>query len=165
MSYDKVIDSAQLDGALSATADAIRAKTGDAAQIAWDASSGFASAISGISSGAKVATGTFTIAALDSSKYYDMSTRGAITVSGIGFTPTRVIAYLSSGTIGGTFHQLIIADIGEQNGFFTTNKSTVAPSINVFTASLNADGFTLDMVEGATRPYVVQGTWFYIAIG
>lgn len=52
MSIDKTIDSAQLDGALRATANAIRAKTGDSAQIAWDASAGFSSAVDAIPTGA-----------------------------------------------------------------------------------------------------------------
>lgn len=51
MAYDKVIDSAQLDSALTATADAIRGKTGEASPIAWDAVSGFAAAVAGISTG------------------------------------------------------------------------------------------------------------------
>lgn len=48
MSYDKIVDSAKLDAAMSASADAIRAKTGDTAKIAWDESTGFSSAISQI---------------------------------------------------------------------------------------------------------------------
>ena len=48
MAYDKVIDSAKLDGAMSATADAIRGKTGGTAQIAWNESTGFASAVDAI---------------------------------------------------------------------------------------------------------------------
>lgn len=65
MAYDKVVDSAQLDGALTATADAIRGKTGGTAQIAWDASNGFAAAIAAIaaggnSSGIGVESGTYT---------------------------------------------------------------------------------------------------------
>jgi hypothetical protein len=41
----KVVDSTMLDMALSAMADAIRAKAGSASEIIWDKSSGFASAI------------------------------------------------------------------------------------------------------------------------
>ncbi len=48
MSYDKIVDSAKLDAAMKASADAIRAKTGDTAKIAWDESTGFSSAISEI---------------------------------------------------------------------------------------------------------------------
>lgn len=44
----KIIDKNVLDGALTATADAIREKTGETSQIAWDSSSGFASAINDI---------------------------------------------------------------------------------------------------------------------
>ena len=45
MAYDKIVDSAKLDSAISATANAIRSKTGSSAKIAWDESSGFSTAI------------------------------------------------------------------------------------------------------------------------
>ena len=51
MAYDKVVDSAQLDGALTSMADAIRGKTGESSPIAWDAGNGFAAAIAAIVSG------------------------------------------------------------------------------------------------------------------
>jgi len=51
MAYDKVIDSAKLDTAITATADAIRAKTGGTAKLAWNESTGFASDVGGITSG------------------------------------------------------------------------------------------------------------------
>lgn len=44
----KLVDATQLDIALTATADAIRAKTGDSSQISWDTTSGFADAIDDI---------------------------------------------------------------------------------------------------------------------
>jgi hypothetical protein len=51
MAYDKLVDSAALDAALKASADAIRGKTGDTASIPWDADKGFAEAIAGIQAG------------------------------------------------------------------------------------------------------------------
>ena len=51
MAFDKVIDSAQLDAAMSYTADRIRAKTGDTDQMAWDSAKGFGDAVDAISSG------------------------------------------------------------------------------------------------------------------
>lgn len=48
MALDKLVDSTQLDGALEATADAIRAKAGSSAAIAWDADEGFKEAIEAI---------------------------------------------------------------------------------------------------------------------
>lgn len=48
MAYDKIVDSAKLDGAMTATADAIRGKTGKTADIPWDESTGFASEIASI---------------------------------------------------------------------------------------------------------------------
>lgn len=51
MAYDKVIDSAQLDGALTATADAIRSVKDSTDPIEWDADTGFADALSDVSGG------------------------------------------------------------------------------------------------------------------
>lgn len=68
MAYDKVVDSAQLNAALTATANAIREKAGNSDACPWDASTGFASLISAIQAGGgdvKFATGTFTIGDAD----------------------------------------------------------------------------------------------------
>lgn len=51
MAVDKLVDSAQLDGALTYTANSIRNKTGNSSQIAWDATYGFKDAIDAISGG------------------------------------------------------------------------------------------------------------------
>lgn len=48
MAFDKLIDSAKFDAAITASADAIRAKTGDTAKIPWNETTGFSSAISQI---------------------------------------------------------------------------------------------------------------------
>lgn len=50
MAFDKVINSAQLDAAMSYTANRIRNKTGDTNQIAWDSAKGFGDAVDAISS-------------------------------------------------------------------------------------------------------------------
>ena len=51
MAYDKVVDSAALDAAMTYTANRIRNKTGDTNQIAWDPAKGFGDAVDAISSG------------------------------------------------------------------------------------------------------------------
>lgn len=51
MAFDTAVDKAKLEGAIKATADAIRAKTGGTGLITWDTSRGFASAVSGITGG------------------------------------------------------------------------------------------------------------------
>lgn len=62
MAYDKVVDSTQLETAITATANAIREKTGDTALIEWVANKGFAEAIAAIEAGGelKMVTGSFT---------------------------------------------------------------------------------------------------------
>ena len=51
MAYDKVVDSAQLDVAMTYTANRIRNKTGGTDQIMWDSAKGFGDAVDAISSG------------------------------------------------------------------------------------------------------------------
>lgn len=71
MAFDTVIDKAQLEAAMKATADAIREKTGDTADCTWDQTQGFAALIAAIEAGGggvqlqynrlyPAATGTFT---------------------------------------------------------------------------------------------------------
>lgn len=49
MAYDKVVDSAKLDAGMTATANAIRAKTGGTGAIPWNETTGFADAVGDIS--------------------------------------------------------------------------------------------------------------------
>lgn len=51
MAKDKLVDSARLDGALRATADKIRSKTGGNAPILFDMDTGYASAVDAIQAG------------------------------------------------------------------------------------------------------------------
>ena len=51
MAFDKVVDSAALDAAMTYTAGRIRAKTGGTDQIAWDSAKGFGDAVDAITGG------------------------------------------------------------------------------------------------------------------
>ena len=51
MAFDKVVDSAQLDAAMTYTANRIRNKTGDTNQITWDSTKGFGDAVDAITTG------------------------------------------------------------------------------------------------------------------
>ena len=51
MAFDKVVDSASLDAAMTYTANRIRNKTGGTDQIAWDSAKGFGDAVDAITGG------------------------------------------------------------------------------------------------------------------
>ena len=51
MAYDKVVDSAALDAAMTYTANRIRNKTGSTDQITWDSAKGFGDAVDAITGG------------------------------------------------------------------------------------------------------------------
>ncbi len=53
MAFDKVVDSAQLDSAMTYTAGRIREKTGETASIPWNAAKGFGDAIDAITAGSQ----------------------------------------------------------------------------------------------------------------
>ena len=74
MAFDKIIDSAQLDAAMTYTANRIRNKTGDTNQIIWDSAKGFGDAVDAISSG-----GGNPFEAFESLQSFELSTNSTIT--------------------------------------------------------------------------------------
>lgn len=54
MAFDKVVDSIQLDAAMSYTANRIRVKIGDTNQMTWDSAKGFGDAVDAITGGSSV---------------------------------------------------------------------------------------------------------------
>ena len=74
MAFDKVVDSAALDAAMTYTANCIRDKTGGTDQIAWDSAKGFGDAVDAISSG-----GGNPFAAFESLESFKLSTNSTIT--------------------------------------------------------------------------------------
>lgn len=74
MAYDKVVDSAALDAAMTYTANRIRVKTGGADQIAWDSAKGFGDAVDAISSG-----GGNPFEAFESLQSFELSNNSTIT--------------------------------------------------------------------------------------
>lgn len=74
MAFDKVIDSTQLDAAMTYTANCIRNKTGGTDQITWDSDKGFGDAVDAISSG-----GGNPFEAFESLEIFRLSTNSTIT--------------------------------------------------------------------------------------
>lgn len=74
MVYDKVVDSAALDAAMTHTANRIRNKTGGTDQIAWDSAKGFGDAVDAISSG-----GGNPFEAFESLQSFGLSNKSTIT--------------------------------------------------------------------------------------
>ena len=74
MAYDKVVDSTQLDAAMTYTANRIRNKTGGTDQIAWDSTKGFGDAVDAISSG-----GGNPFEAFESLQSFELSGKSTIT--------------------------------------------------------------------------------------
>ncbi len=189
MAFDKIIDSAKLDAAMTATANAIRGKTGATAKIAWNESSGFSSAISAIESGgSKVATGTVRINNPTSTSY------ASVTVSGLGFKPTQIIMYLSTSTInsvseeesqGGYFYELplyITYDSSGKTYLISTGweeyeyeewdtgetawgiYDDVRANYSIATITPTSDGFTVK-IGNYYNSYDTTPSYSYIAIG
>lgn len=114
MAYDKVIDSAKLDAAMAATANAIREKTGDAALIQWLTDRGFAEAVAGIQSGGGgggVAMGSYVFA--ETKPYIQIHDRVS---HGLGRVPTQMIQLLrmSDGTTVSGGHRIVYVYTNEE---------------------------------------------------
>lgn len=226
MAYDKIIDSSKLDAAMTASADAIRVKTGGTAKIAWDESNGFSSAISQIKgkrqtktvtpkatsqtvkpdsgydglsqvtvngdsdlkaaniakgvnifgiigtleSGSKVATGTFT--------QPQISMSWNITVTGLGFTPSKIYIFEELTAAGYKYDDYVAYMVADGNENFVAFPTTVEEydeeydeyykyvvmetRKDLFTATMNSNGFVLTPIspngyrfrEGATCRYI-----------
>lgn len=186
MPYDKLVDSAKLDAAMTATADAIRAKTENTAKISWDETSGFASAIEAVSSGVKVATGTFT--ANESNGRLDTY---PLTISGLGFTPSRVIIWLFDSSHANSWDEIICLDwdgtsthvtyvynngawceeCSEYVGLFMFSETDTMQAGNTISMSVGDGWFTLSSDKGGLNAadvfYVglsAGATYGYIAI-
>lgn len=140
MSYDKAVDSAKLDAAMSATADMIKTKLNEQNKIIWDELTGFASAVSRISTG-RVATGSITT-----------TDEGKLTVSGIDFKPTivSVFAVIDSFRSINTdaVNKFICAEYGE--------RKTCLAQYGAFAA--NSDGSTYTIYRINDRSEYIEFT-------
>lgn len=150
----KMVDANQLDRALGATADAIRAKSGETAQIAWDAENGFASAVSAINGG-KVVYGSFTMASGNNTC--------PVSITGVGFQPSHVLAY---GARSGSQTNALLMIEGGQRSYSTCFGSTGTTHNyqKYFSMTMDSDGFTINSSSSSYKT-LTTATWYYIAIG
>lgn len=113
MAIDKAVDSAALEAALKASADAIREKTGDTATIPWDAAKGFAEAIAAIEAGGgdvtinglTVLSGTFAVTEDVESGYYYVPVKYGMAIP----TAPYVYVFLQDGRPDNTIKHMITA--------------------------------------------------------
>ena len=124
MAIDKVIDSAQLDGALKASADAIRAKTGGADLIQFDPATGFAAAVAAVSTGGGtlgMKTGTVTL----TESYTNIDIE-----HGCGKLPHTVVFVLQNPEEITPTLNLLSGGIWQRDSFSTTFRSTNGYFVN-----------------------------------
>lgn len=147
MAYDKVVDSAKLDAGMTATANAIRAKTGGTEKIPWDSATGFKTAVEAIQTGggtedlsAELAAQDELISALEEAVANKASGGGGGTAEPPNIQSLTVTAngtYTASGDVDG--YSPITVDVPEPE--------VVLEPLNVtengtYTPSGNADGFS-----------------------
>lgn len=138
MAYDKAVDSAKLDAAMKATADKIRAGTGDTAGIQWNETSGFANAIPG--------------AVAQTTPSISVSSGGLITASA-----TQTGGFVASGTKSATKQlttqaaKTVTPSTSDQtaaaSGVYTTGAITVKGDANLKAANI-AKGVSIFGVTG-----------------
>lgn len=177
MALDMMVDSTQLDGALTATADAIRGKTGGTDKLTWDMDKGFAAEIAaiaagGASSGVAVESGEYTpssdIRQLDiavSQAAHDGCLLMVLladeeAVAGLE-NPTNTLLAMQEVCIPALSH-------GEINGFraYAVVRSlygstpAVSTSANNYTGGPSVDGSTVRFAGGSALSYMRAGVTY-----
>ncbi len=167
---------------LVATADAIRAKTGNTSGIEWNNSTGFASAIEAISGEAQILTGSFTAGSVTKLR------EGGYMLQGIDFVAKKIIVYrtdyqldLSSLTPGFAF--VFFAELGELrtdipnvNDIYSCHTLTYTgysggggyiSSANKISMYPTTDSYLLMQWfdDPGTDLYMAPGTYNWIAVG
>jgi len=172
MAYDKLVDSAALDAGMTATANAIREKTGTTAPIPWDPAGGFQAAVAGIETqgGPALPTLTNPAAAADLAK-------GKQLIDGDGNVVTGILTEYLEGKytqfdgsakpdVGGTpgatsFNVAGVYDYPSNPNGIITRPGANAVIRNVPT-SLFGDAAAADVAKGKTftsaAGFLVEGT-------
>lgn len=147
MAYDKVVDSAKLNSAITASADAIRAKTGDTAKIAWDESTGFSSAISEIKGKRQTKTVTPRVSSQTVTPDSGYDGLSQVTVNGDSDLKAANIAKgVNIFGVTGTMAKIVSGTFTGQGYGATTTISGLGfkPSKIIVFESLTATGYRLD---------------------
>ena len=189
MALDKLVDSSQLDGALTETANAIRTKTGGSSTIAWDMDDGFSDAIDGI-----VAVGDISLltaadlvvsgktVTVPVEKYTGASDATAVSTSVADGSYTAVVTNHSVNTVPVVTGEVTgtVTNIGtstQPSGTDGTDYWTITPSGSVTTTGnsrtkakatistsgwINAGDYTTGYSNKSITPTVTPGTPIYI---
>lgn len=151
---------------LTAIANAIRGKTGKTDELTLDE---MPAEIANIGAGAQIASGAFAAG----TNWYAENT---VTVSGLPFTPTRLIAYATlskNNNISETdVNLLYLVEVGDtvQHLLLTTNDTVYDDTRNDwFKVTIHSTGFSIAIVNeygpDDYRNYITGGEWRYIAVG
>lgn len=154
----KIVDGTMLDTALSATADAIRARTGENGEIVWNEQSGFAAVASAISGGSKIAMGSVKSAV----------TTQTITVSGLTFKPKHIIVHLAVQDYDNQCGARIATSLeyGERTTCtYYKGTSNYFEYGNCGSVTFNSDGFKITLPSTSSGGYFYPANYNYIAIG
>ena len=150
-----------LNKAMTATANAIRTKTGESAALTWNETSGFKAAIDAMSGGMQYATGTVTPLTTSTSS----SGTTIFSVSGLSFTPKFVAIRIQSklSSLGSKYN--ITSIFGGLTSGSTCYDSAQAriDGEPMHSVTLNSNGFVIKTNE--SQDYKYGNQYSYIAIG
>lgn len=161
MAFDKVIDSQQLDGAIKATADAIRTKTFNKNPIPWDKETGFAENIKKL----KTTTG-FLMGSFEVKENQRVTETIPLVLNGLKGKPKHVVAFYMGdhGTSTLQTSTLCYFEKGLRDSVFQLSGlyALIEPTER-YTINLTDDGFEIYGDNDITC-FVMTGTWGYVVI-
>lgn len=158
MAYDKVVDSAKLDAGMTATANAIRAKTGGSSAIPWDETTGFANAVGDISQAedlsAELEAQDALISALEEAVAGKAAGGGTAEPPNIQpLTVTENGTYTASGDVDG--YSPITVDVPQKTIALQEKSVTPTQSVQSVTADNGYDGLKKVTVDAIPSSYIV----------
>ena len=146
MALDKLVDSSQLNGALTSTANAIRAKTGGTDPLTWDMDDGFETAVGGIL--------TPTDGSIPTKTSSNLTASGATVTAPAGYYAENATKTIANGTVVAS----VSSNTGGSASMAATGFTAASSSTSYYVTLSTSAGSVKAKAAGGTAGYVTSST-------